>query len=100
VKKKYNHADFALMSSSSPKPDLKVTTLDNQTELHQGELAPGEKNSGSLFDKSKLQIIMLAHYPVDRQGMVSFENFNQYGPTPKKEFLGNRILWWNEGTHS
>jgi uncharacterized membrane protein YfhO len=43
--KPYHYASFKLFSSASEQ-DLNMTTLDIPDELHQGDLAPGEKVSG------------------------------------------------------
>lgn len=47
-KNHYDSNSFSLRSSNGTTPDLSVTTLNNTTELHVGDLAPGEKISGIL----------------------------------------------------
>ncbi len=60
--KPYNYASFKLLSSDS-KPDLNVTTLNNQSELHEGELAPGEKTSGIIpFEHPKNDPTMMLQF--------------------------------------
>ncbi|MFC5404588.1 DUF4352 domain-containing protein [Cohnella soli] len=45
--RKYNSSSFELLSADG-KPDLSVTTLNGEGELHIGDLAPGGKISGIL----------------------------------------------------